>query len=253
MSVDMSANWAKKIRAAWHRSVAAIFEVGDLLVAAKKKLPHGQFEKMVQTRLRWDERTAQRLMAVAHDKRLRAKATHGSLLPASWRTLYELSRLTDQQLEQAFANGDIGPEMHRRDAEAIGARSLQEIAAASSGATVVVPADTADTPSEPLRLEAGRDRRDEDLPQITEKEIHRAGVDGDAKRLIDELARSEPDVRERAVELVLDKQHAYHRELFERAVRELAAGLDRASVARRTANLRLIADTAEAEREGPDR
>jgi hypothetical protein len=52
---------------------------------------------------------------------------------------------------------------------------------------------------------------------------------------------------------VLDKQHAYHRELFERAVRELAAGLDRASVARRTANLRLIADTAEAEREGPDR
>jgi hypothetical protein len=180
MSVDVSANWARKIRAAWHKSVAAIFEVGDLLVAAKKKLPHGQFEKMVQTRLRWDKRTAERLMVVARDKRLRAKATHGSPLPASWRTLYELTRLGDKQIERAFANGAINPEMRRRDAEAIGAQSLQEIAATSSGmrvnvATALAPRSSTATPSEPLRLAAGRDRRDEDLPQITEKEIHRAG------------------------------------------------------------------------------
>ena len=36
--------YANKICAAWQKSIAAIFEVGDLLIAARKKLPHGQFE-----------------------------------------------------------------------------------------------------------------------------------------------------------------------------------------------------------------
>jgi hypothetical protein len=56
--------------------------------------------------------TAQRLMAVARDDRLR-KAAHGQLLPPSWRTLYELTRLTDLQFRRAIDIGAINPEMQR--------------------------------------------------------------------------------------------------------------------------------------------
>ena len=58
-------------------------------------LPHGEFGRMVAGALPFNARTAQRLMAVAGDLRL-SNTTHGSLsLPASWRTLYDLSRLDD--------------------------------------------------------------------------------------------------------------------------------------------------------------
>jgi hypothetical protein len=107
-------NWATRIRAAWQKSVAAIFEVGDLLIAAKKKMPHGQFERMVQNALPFGERTAQALMKIARDKRLR-EAHRGALLPPSWRTLDELTRLTDEQFSAALSNGVIRPDMERHD------------------------------------------------------------------------------------------------------------------------------------------
>jgi len=45
-------------------------------------------------------RTAQRLMAVAADARL-ANPTHVSLLPPSWGTLYELTKLPDDAVGYA--------------------------------------------------------------------------------------------------------------------------------------------------------
>jgi Protein of unknown function (DUF3102) len=70
-------NWAARIKAAWQRSVDAIFETGRLLIAAKAKLPHGRFERMVQNELPFGERTAQALMAIAKDARLQ-KAHRGA-------------------------------------------------------------------------------------------------------------------------------------------------------------------------------
>jgi hypothetical protein len=111
-------DWAAKICRSWRSTIDGIFETGDLLIAAKAKM-RGKFERMVEHELPFGERTAERLMAIAKDKRLRAahsKAAHGSLLPASWRTLYELSRLNDRQLQNAFDNGSVHAEMTRQDA-----------------------------------------------------------------------------------------------------------------------------------------
>ena len=106
--------WATKICAAWQKSVAAIFDVGDLLVAARNAQPHGTFERMIEHELPFGPRTAQCLMAVAADARLR-KANHGSLLPPSWRTLYEISKMTDEEFTVAVANGLVRPEVTRTE------------------------------------------------------------------------------------------------------------------------------------------
>jgi hypothetical protein len=88
------------------------------LPVSKKALEHGQFEQMVQDELPFGPRTAQRLMAIAGDERL-TKAPHASLLPQGWMTLYELTRLTDEQFAAAVADGAINPEMRRTEAEAL--------------------------------------------------------------------------------------------------------------------------------------
>lgn len=52
------------------------------------------------------ERTAQMYMAVAQNPQL-ANPNHGSCLPASWRTLYELTTLPEPTLKHALKDGLI--------------------------------------------------------------------------------------------------------------------------------------------------
>jgi hypothetical protein len=92
--------WAHEIRSAWQSSVDGILRTGCLLVAAKAdpKLPRGQFEAMIEKDLPFKPRTAQRLMKIARHQ-LISNATHVSLLPPSWGTLYELTRLPVESLQ----------------------------------------------------------------------------------------------------------------------------------------------------------
>ena len=60
------------------------------------------------------ERTAQRLMEIAGHSLL-SNATHGSHLPSSWRTIYELTTAPDDTLGGWLADGTIHPEIQRKD------------------------------------------------------------------------------------------------------------------------------------------
>jgi N6-adenosine-specific RNA methylase IME4 len=110
--------WAKKITEVWRETVFAVIETGRLLMEAKEELEHGEFAEMVETALPFGPRTAQRLMKIAADKRL-AKPTHVSLLPPSWGTLYELTKLSDEAFKANIDNGTIRPDMERKDAAKI--------------------------------------------------------------------------------------------------------------------------------------
>jgi N6-adenosine-specific RNA methylase IME4 len=106
--------FAAKITACCQRSVEAVFETGMLLIRAKATLPHGEFEAMVAGDLPFGPRSARMLMAIAADPRL-LNRNQGSVLPASWRTLYEITRLDDAALEARIADGTIRPDMGRSD------------------------------------------------------------------------------------------------------------------------------------------
>ena len=109
------AHFATEIATQWQRSREAIFAVGRLLISAKQQLEHGEFTAMVENDLPFSSRTAQRLMAIARDKRL-TNTTHVSLLPVSWGTLYELTLLSADDFDVAIADGSITPDMTRGDA-----------------------------------------------------------------------------------------------------------------------------------------
>lgn len=115
--------WAERIRKKLGESAQNVIDAGRLLIEAKAKVGHGNFERMfsdhddpVSDPLPFGVRTSQRLMAIADDKCWLSKATHASLLPASWMTLYELSRLPEDLAAVAIEDGRINPAMERREA-----------------------------------------------------------------------------------------------------------------------------------------
>lgn len=59
---------------------------------------------MVETDLPFGSRTAQRLLAIARNWEYRF-ATHVSLLPPNWRTLYELTKLKDAEFDALIDDG----------------------------------------------------------------------------------------------------------------------------------------------------
>src|SRR5262245_17881564 len=87
--------WAVRIRETWRQSVEAIIETGRLLARAKEALAHGEFLAMVEE-LPFEASTAQRLMKIGADGRL-ANAAHVQHLPPHWGTLYEITKLPDEQ------------------------------------------------------------------------------------------------------------------------------------------------------------
>lgn len=130
------AEWAASISDIWTTAAETFVAVGRELIDAKASLPHGEFQAMIETDLPFGPRTANRLMAIAEDRRI-ADRTHGSDLPASWRTLYELTRLDDDALAGAFEAGKITTDMARGDVRKIG---LAAAAGAGGGGAGVIEA-----------------------------------------------------------------------------------------------------------------
>jgi hypothetical protein len=106
--------WAVEISSTWQRAVESIIRTGKLLIEAKSVLGHGNFEVMIKTKLPFGPRTAERLMVIAHHPIL-ANPNHGSLLPPSWRTLYELTQILDKTLLAKIEDGTIRPDLERKD------------------------------------------------------------------------------------------------------------------------------------------
>ena len=113
-----ASKWSRLICAAWQKSTTAIIETGRLLIQAKDCLEHGQWLEMVRAELPFAERTAQRLMAIASNPVI-ANAAHVSLLPPSWGTLYELTKLPSVELQAKISDGSINPRLERRDIAAL--------------------------------------------------------------------------------------------------------------------------------------
>jgi hypothetical protein len=111
--------WAAEITKVHTKTAEAILCLGLTLTAAKKALPHGEWLEIFERReVPFTATVAQRLMKIAADHRL-ANAAQMQLLPTKWATMYELTKLPDQKLEAAIADGTINPKMKHKDAAAL--------------------------------------------------------------------------------------------------------------------------------------
>jgi N6-adenosine-specific RNA methylase IME4 len=106
----LAREWADKIGASWRDTVTSIIATGELIAAAKADpdLPHGQFVAMITLCTPFNVSTAQRLMKIAADERVR---TYLPQLPPVWTTLYEITKLDDETFEVYVADGTINSGM----------------------------------------------------------------------------------------------------------------------------------------------
>jgi hypothetical protein len=109
---------ATRISGVWRKAVECIIEAGSLLIEAKEELDHGEFEAMIRDELPFTESTARRLMSIASHPVL-ANRAHVNVLPPSWGTLYELSKMKQEDLERAIEDGVVNSKMERKDTVAL--------------------------------------------------------------------------------------------------------------------------------------
>jgi hypothetical protein len=89
----------------------SIFETGNLLETSKSEMAYGEWARMFrECPMPFDKKSGERLIKISDDKRLRDGA-HALHLPVSWMTLYELTKLTDEQFENGINSGSINPGM----------------------------------------------------------------------------------------------------------------------------------------------
>jgi len=117
--------WAPKIHGEWRKSVEGILGVGRQLIAAKEACEHGEFlrlfkghENAVSEPLPFTESSGRMLMQIAENPVI-TNREFVHVLPQSWGTLYELTKLDDETLIAGIKAGDIHPEMSRSDAAAL--------------------------------------------------------------------------------------------------------------------------------------
>jgi hypothetical protein len=109
---------AMLIGGAWRKAVECFIEAGSLLIEAKRELDHGEFEAMIRDELPFSPSTARKLMIIAAHPVL-ANRAHANALPASWGTLYELSKLNQEDLKRAIEDGVVNSKMERKEAVAL--------------------------------------------------------------------------------------------------------------------------------------
>jgi hypothetical protein len=124
--------WAPRINAEWRKSLEGILGVGQQLIAAKRACEHGEFLRLfkghdnaVSDPVPFGERWAEMLMAVASSDVL-SNPKHASDLPQSAYTLYELTKLEDEQIVAAITSGEITPDMTRSQAAALHADPVEK-------------------------------------------------------------------------------------------------------------------------------
>jgi len=124
--------WAPRINAECRKSVEGILNVGRHLIAAKEACEHGEFlrlfkghENAVSEPVPFAVRFGEMLMAVASNEIL-SNAQHSAHLPQSATTLYELSRLDNEQIVAGIKAGEITPDMTRAEASALRADPVQK-------------------------------------------------------------------------------------------------------------------------------
>ena len=108
--------FAALINGAWRKGAGAFLEAGRYLIQAKEELDRDEYNSLVKLRLEFDTSTAKKLICIGQNRFLGA---HVHRLPPCWSTLYELTKLEDEVLETAIANGSVNPKMQRKDAIAL--------------------------------------------------------------------------------------------------------------------------------------
>jgi len=101
-----------KIEQRWNDAVESIFDVGAMLYEAQQALLPYEWNEMIENELPFSRRTANRLIKIGTDPRLKQEEVF-KCLPNSWGTIYEISAMDDENLHEAIEANVINTQATR--------------------------------------------------------------------------------------------------------------------------------------------
>lgn len=104
-------SFADQISSKWRESCERILETAHLILDARRQLSERQFLDLV-TKLPMTQSTVQKLLAIANRSSLSKTLGY---LPPHWTTIYEISQLSDEQIQHAIQVGIIHPSAERAE------------------------------------------------------------------------------------------------------------------------------------------
>ena len=178
----LRAQWVAKIRKAHDKTAVAIIELGRTLNEAKAALDKSRQWLIVfeQNELPFSLSLAERYMKIADHKL--SNSANLQILPPAVSTLYELSKLPDDEFGQAMADGTISPEMTCKQATAVvnGAR-IKPNKKSTNGA------DPNDDPALPIAVLGEIDKKITELTQWAQQ--GKIAVDAEFKKKVQTAAK----------------------------------------------------------------
>ena len=106
-------DFAREINTLWQRAQATFLTIGKYLNLAKERLPHGEFNAMIERDLPFSPRTAFQIRAAT--VAVESGRLPSDRLPHNYTTIYYLSTLPDDALEQAKQSGLLRPDLRRSE------------------------------------------------------------------------------------------------------------------------------------------
>lgn len=117
-------DFIREIHGLWQRAQTTFLTIGKYLALAKTKLPHGEYEGMIERDLPFSPVTARQIRAAA--EAVSSGRLVASELPHNYTTLYHLSTLPDEALKQAKRNGLLRPDVRRSEIVAFKKKMLAD-------------------------------------------------------------------------------------------------------------------------------
>ena len=108
--------YVREINRLWREARDKFLAIGEYLVQAKETLPHGEYEKMIESRLPFKPGAALRIRTVA--EAVRRERLRRDEVPCSYNTAYELTLLAPDELEEAKARNLVRPDVYLREIKA---------------------------------------------------------------------------------------------------------------------------------------
>lgn len=189
---------AKAIAEAWQDGLEAVLKTGQMLLIAKDgvgpqhrgKLPHGEFQLMVEQHLPFSPTTARKLMAICKHPIL-SKRSIWNVLPSDWTTLYALSLVDNTTFDAAMADGRINPRTTNRDVLELRGL-LPQVREKDTRPMSVASKPTINALQVKLADANKRCRFANDEAKRLSKEVRNAEIERDYFRAKDETIQSDP-------------------------------------------------------------
>jgi hypothetical protein len=108
--------YVREICRLWHEARDKFLAIGEYLIHAKETLQHGEYERMIETRLPFQPAAALRIRTVA--EAVRRERLRREEVPCSYNTAYELTLLAPDELEEAKSRNLVRPDVYLREIKA---------------------------------------------------------------------------------------------------------------------------------------